>query len=399
MDTKYITPEHLKTLITVIDMVTERGALKGNELMTVSELRNNLTLELEFFVQEQQRLEQERMIKLQQEEEARKLKEEQDAFLLKKKFADERLKRRELEKELATVKLAPQPVIDEQETAELNTLAQARSVEDVKSTDTGQVMEFKFIEQELEAEKVKVQQPPVETQQVESQPSEFSIPTEEPVQKPRSKAREMANLVSGRVTGSEPQVTSSNVPTEESPVSEVEDEKFDFNEVGGDWIGEHVKEENVGLQDKEHDEWLEKHGTDDVNEALSNIADELEAADTPSAVDDAAAVMSGGANDDPLLSLAQDLEVNTYESVEELEQKIAEKNEAAEEYEEFEEIVIPDADDLQGMTKAQIKESADGLGFEVDTKKTKQIMMVDFQRQADNLIAELTEQGAEISTD
>lgn len=399
MDTKYITPEHLKTLITVIDMVTERGALKGNELMTVSELRNNLTLELEFFVQEQQRLEQERMIKLQQEEEARKLKEEQDAFLLKKKFADERLKRRELEKELATVKLAPQPVIDEQETAELNTLAQARSVEDVKSTDTGQVMEFKFIEQELEAEKVKVQQPPVETQQVESQPSDFSIPSEEPVQKPRSKAREMANLVSGRVTGSEPQVTSSNVPTEESPVSEVEDEKFDFNEVGGDWIGEHVKEENVGLQDKEHDEWLEKHGTDDVNEALSNIADELEAADTPSAVDDAAAVMSGGANDDPLLSLAQDLEVNTYESVEELEQKIAEKNEAAEEYEEFEEIVIPDADDLQGMTKAQIKESADGLGFEVDTKKTKQIMMVDFQRQADNLIAELTEQGAEISTD
>ena len=396
METKYITPEHLKTLITVIDMVTERGALKGNELMTVSELRNNLTLELEFFVQEQQRLEQERMIKLQAEEEARKLKEEQDAFLLKKKFADERLKRRELEKELATVKLTPQPIIDEQETAELNTLAQARSVEDVKSVDTGQVMEFKFIEKELEEEKVKVQQPPVETQQVESQPSDFSIPTEEPVQKPRSKAREMANLVSGRVTGSEPQVTSSNLPTEESPVSEVEDEKFDFNEVGGDWIGEHVKEENVGLQDKEHDEWLEKHGTDDVNEALSNIADELEAQDTPSAVDDAAEVMS---SNDPLLSLAQDLEVNTYDSVEELEQKIAEKNEVAEEYEEFEEIVIPDADDLQGMTKAQIKESADSLGFEVDSKKTKQIMMVDFQRQADTLIAELTEQGAEISTD
>ena len=111
MDTKYITPEHLKTLITVIDMVTERGALKGNELMTVSELRNNLTLELEFFVQEQQRLEQERMIRLQAEESARKLKEEQDAFLLKKKFADERLKRRELEKELATVKLTPQPIV------------------------------------------------------------------------------------------------------------------------------------------------------------------------------------------------------------------------------------------------------------------------------------------------
>ena len=59
METKYITPEHLKTLITVIDMVTERGALKGSELMTVSELRNNLTLELEFYVQEQQRLQQE----------------------------------------------------------------------------------------------------------------------------------------------------------------------------------------------------------------------------------------------------------------------------------------------------------------------------------------------------
>jgi hypothetical protein len=103
---------------------------------------------------------------------------------------------------------------------------------------------------------------------------------------------------------------------------------------------------------------------------------------------------------DPLLSLAQDLEVNTYESVEELEQKIADKNASAEEeYEEFEEIVIPDADDLQGMTKAQIQKSADELGFEVDSKKTKQIMMVDFQRQADSLIAELTEQGAEISTE
>lgn len=403
METRYITPEHLKTLITVIDMVTERGALKGPELMTVSELRNNLSLELESFVAEQQRLEQERMIRLQQEEEARKLKEEQDAFLLKKKFADERLRRREVEKELAQIKMIPEPVVDEQEVAELNTLAQARSVEDVKSSDTGQVMEFKFIEKELEEEKVLQEtQQPIE--------SEFSIP--QPVtDKPRSKAREMANLVSGRITGSEPQVTSSNVPPVENPVSSVEEvqgQEFDF-EKEGDWISEDVKEENVGLQAKEHDEWLEKHGTDDVNEALKNIADELESVETeeevqeepvPSAVDDAASVMSGGANDDLLRSLAQDIEVNTYDSIEELEQKIAEKNANAEEdYEEFEEIVIPDSDDLQGMTKSQIKESADALGFEVDTKKTKQIMMVDFNRQAEQLIAELTEQGAEISTD
>lgn len=403
METRYITPEHLKTLITVIDMVTERGALKGPELMTVSELRNNLSLELESFVAEQQRLEQERMIRLQQEEEARKLKEEQDAFLLKKKFADERLRRREVEKELAQLKMTPEPVVDEQEVAELNTLAQARSVEDVKSSDTGQVMEFKFIEKELEEEKVLQEtQQPIE--------SEFSIP--QPVtDKPRSKAREMANLVSGRITGSEPQVTSSNVPPVENPVSSVEEvqgQEFDF-EKEGDWISEDVKEENVGLQAKEHDEWLEKHGTDDVNEALKNIADELESVETeeevqeepvPSAVDDAASVMSGGANDDLLRSLAQDIEVNTYDSIEELEQKIAEKNANAEEdYEEFEEIVIPDSDDLQGMTKSQIKESADALGFEVDTKKTKQIMMVDFNRQAEQLIAELTEQGAEISTD
>jgi hypothetical protein len=403
METRYITPEHLKTLITVIDMVTERGALKGPELMTVSELRNNLSLELESFVAEQQRLEQERMIRLQQEEEARKLKEEQDAFLLKKKFADERLRRREVEKELAQIKMIPEPVVDEQEVAELNTLAQARSVEDVKSSDTGQVMEFKFIEKELEEEKVLQEtQQPIE--------SEFSIP--QPVtDKPRRKAREMANLVSGRITGSEPQVTSSNVPPVENPVSSVEEvqgQEFDF-EKEGDWISEDVKEENVGLQAKEHDEWLEKHGTDDVNEALKNIADELESVETeeevqeepvPSAVDDAASVMSGGANDDLLRSLAQDIEVNTYDSIEELEQKIAEKNANAEEdYEEFEEIVIPDSDDLQGMTKSQIKESADALGFEVDTKKTKQIMMVDFNRQAEQLIAELTEQGAEISTD
>ena len=61
-----------------------------------------------------------------------------------------------------------------------------------------------------------------------------------------------------------------------------------------------------------------------------------------------------------------------------------------EDEEEFEEVVIPNRTDLEGMTKKQILESAGNLSFEVDSKLTKPLMIDSFESQANSLIEELT---------
>lgn len=439
METKYITPEHLKTLITVIDMVTERGALKGSELMTVSELRNNLTLELEFYVQEQQRLQQEAALRHQQELEAQaKLKEEQE-FKLKQKYAKERLARRALEEEVAKLKMMPAPSVSEQERAELNTLTQAKSVEDIKSLDTGQQIHFS-IEDDEDADVSTLVDTPVVT-------NDFSVPGEEVPAKPKqpSKARQMADLLSGRKDINPPEVTDTNVPTPPPDPMETweepniimeepaDDPEYDF-EGGKDWIAEEAKR-GQEIKSKEHQEWLDRNTTEDIEKALAGLKamtpeevptrqevqdemveqgaiDELDEFENELIAEEQRekeSVFSHPADeslDDELLRMAQSLDVSetevekpqikTYESVEELEQKIAEKNEPVEE---FEEIVIPDADDLSKLTKSQIVAEAEKLNFNVDIKQTKQLMIVDFGRQSNELIEKLTAEGAEITTE
>ena len=62
----------------------------------------------------------------------------------------------------------------------------------------------------------------------------------------------------------------------------------------------------------------------------------------------------------------------------------------AESEEEYEEVVIPNRSDLEGMTKKQILESAGNLSFDVDSKLTKPLMIDSFESQANSLIEELT---------
>ena len=67
---------------------------------------------------------------------------------------------------------------------------------------------------------------------------------------------------------------------------------------------------------------------------------------------------------------------------------------AAEEVEEQgETLVIPDKKELNAMTKAVIKDVADGLGLEVDTKDTKANMIKSFDKQAKKMVKELTDAG------
>ena len=86
-----------------------------------------------------------------------------------------------------------------------------------------------------------------------------------------------------------------------------------------------------------------------------------------------------------------------YDSEEELlkavQDKIDAKKEEEEAEEEYDEIVIPSSDELEGMTKKKIEEVSKDLGFNVSTKDSKEDMIQSFQDQTQKFIADLQESG------
>lgn len=86
-----------------------------------------------------------------------------------------------------------------------------------------------------------------------------------------------------------------------------------------------------------------------------------------------------------------------YDSEEELlkavQDKIDAKKEEEEAEEEYDEIIIPSSDELEGMTKKKIEEVSKGLGFNVSTKDTKEDMIQSFQNQTTKLIEDLQDSG------
>ena len=92
--------------------------------------------------------------------------------------------------------------------------------------------------------------------------------------------------------------------------------------------------------------------------------------------------------------ISQEQKINTYSSEEEMIESVQAKIDAAKEQEveeEFEELVIPRADELKGMTKSKIKEVAEGLNFEVSTTDTKDAMIESIATQTESLIESLQE--------
>lgn len=89
-----------------------------------------------------------------------------------------------------------------------------------------------------------------------------------------------------------------------------------------------------------------------------------------------------------------------YDSEEDLLKAVQDKIDAkAEEVEEdYDEIVIPSSDELEGMTKKKIEEISKGIGFSVSTKDTKEEMIQSFQKQTNKLIEDLQDSGEFISS-
>jgi len=92
--------------------------------------------------------------------------------------------------------------------------------------------------------------------------------------------------------------------------------------------------------------------------------------------------------------ISREQKINTYSSEEEMIESLQAKIDAAkgqEVEEEFEELVIPSADELRGMTKSKIKDVAEGLNFEVSTTDTKDKMIESIASQTESLIESLQE--------
>lgn len=100
----------------------------------------------------------------------------------------------------------------------------------------------------------------------------------------------------------------------------------------------------------------------------------------------------------PIISNAQLPEIKTYDSVEDLQAAVDEKNQQQEE--EYEEITIPSESELNSMTKAQIKAEAEKLGFDkVNDKNTKAVMVEVFISETNEYIKNLQETGEFVSAE
>lgn len=134
------------------------------------------------------------------------------------------------------------------------------------------------------------------------------------------------------------------------------------------------------LEDEEVEEEVEEEITD-FGEDLPVEEFQVQEEDTETKPDFAPVITGGNAPNLKLVSDYKDLESAKEEEVEE----------------EYDEIVIPNKSELQSLTKAKIKETADVLGFEVDLSQTKSKMIDSFVEQSEAYIKELTEDSGFIS--
>lgn len=89
-------------------------------------------------------------------------------------------------------------------------------------------------------------------------------------------------------------------------------------------------------------------------------------------------------------------EIKTYDSVEDLQAAVDEKNQQQEE--EYEEVTIPSESELKSMTKVEIAKQASTLGFDsVKTSLTKEKMIDNFLSETESFIEDLKESGDFVS--
>jgi len=153
--------------------------------------------------------------------------------------------------------------------------------------------------------------------------------------------------------------------------------------------------------------WEEWQDTEDSLPDLEDIESEFNVTqdDTESEPDFSKPIVSAGnapsvrqtlSSGDSVEAKVPDLKIVTTadteeELLEKLKEKYADEPEPKPEEEEYDEIVIPSRSELEGLTKAKIKQEADRLDFDVNATQSKAKMIDEFVLRTEEFIQSLTE--------
>ena len=172
-------------------------------------------------------------------------------------------------------------------------------------------------------------------------------------------------------------------------------------------IAEAEEQLELDLTGMPSDEDMGQPDTDFISEQMAKAVDdierELEELEKESIVEDEEVQTEYGSFTKPVVSNSQLPDIKSYDSVEELQAVVDEKNklrEEAEAEEEYEEITIPSTEELQRMTKSNIFGEAKKLNFDsVVMTMTKSDMIEEFSKRTEEFIAGLQESGELVSSE
>jgi hypothetical protein len=378
-----ITPSNAQTISTILEVGLQKGNFKLSELDSLVSIREEVGKGLiEYNTQVQ--VAQRRLQELQEEETANivaeREKEQQELF---DSMASERQRRKSAEERLANMEAV---LLSHGISMDLNADGKVGLTEGQKQVDL------------TDDEKAQV------NSIVQVEKNNITTPNLQPKPKVPGKtspafavARAMNPVVE---EPKQPVELELDVPTDAKGTKEffeevdrVESEVDELDQVEMDLIDEEqfnesfVSEEDFTQEEK-----------DFLDEELSeeDIVEELKVAEEDTTTTPTFPITGGNAPNLKGQIPAPQKVSAVYDSEEELLKAVQDKIDAKKEEEveeEYDEIVIPSSDELEGMTKKKIEEVSKGLGFNVSTKDTKEDMIQSFQDQTTKLIEDLQDSG------
>ena len=379
-----ITPSNAQTISTILEMGLQKGNFKLSELDSLVSIREEVGKGLiEYNTQVQ--VAQRRLQELQEEETANivaeREKEQQELF---DSMASERQRRKSAEERLANMEAV---LLSHGISMDLNAdgkvgLTEGQKQVDLTDDEKAQVNSIVQVEKDNIATQPNLQPKP----KVPGKTSPaFAV------------ARAMNPVVE---EPKQPVELELDVPTDAKGTKEffeevdrVESEVDELDQFEMDLIDEEqfnesfISEEDFTQEEK-----------DFLDEELSeeDIVEELKVAEEDTTTTPTFPITGGNAPNLKGQIPAPQKVSAVYDSEEELLKAVQDKIDAKKEEEveeEYDEIVIPSSDELEGMTKKKIEEVSKGLGFNVSTKDTKEDMIQSFQDQTTKLIEDLQDSG------
>jgi hypothetical protein len=367
-----ISPTNAQTVTSIMEAGLAKGNYKLADLDALVSLREETTKGLIEYNTVLQNAQQ-RMGQLQMEEQERLARErEERETAMSGKIAEERIARKKAEQELAIVQAQLNALSNVQGnvTSAPTTPVTGGNAPSVTSSDTPDLQpKPKVPGKTSPAFAVARALNPVKEEEVQEEEQQIELPI--------SEDKELVKKVE--------ETKKSFKEWEEETVNEIEEREIE------------IPEDAKGIE-----EFFEE--VEDVAESVEEeVEEELKVAEEDTTTTPTFPITGGNApNVRQALSSGDSVEapvtkeIKTYDSVEDLQAAVDEKNQQQEE--EFEEVTIPNESELKAMTKGKISEVAEGLGFEsVSTTQTKDVMIENFVKDTESFIDGLKESGDFIS--